>query len=57
MEIPNVNNLNGAPNFGHGVPPIETVPVGEEVIADASSDVGTDIVPDGSSPETPEEAN
>lgn len=20
MEIPNVNNLNGVPNFGHGLP-------------------------------------
>lgn len=39
-ETPNVNNLNGVPNFGHGFP--ENVPV-EEVVADAAAPEGVEI--------------
>jgi len=40
-EQPNVNNLNGVPNFGHGFP--DNVPA-EEVVADAASPEGADVI-------------
>lgn len=56
-EIPNVNNLNGVSNFGHGTPSIASVPNGDIVVEDAASSTGYDILPDGGSPYTPELSN
>lgn len=41
MEDSNVNNLNGVPNFGHGVP--EGVPA-EQIIPEAGAPEGVEIV-------------
>lgn len=38
MEDSNVNNLNGVPNFGHGLPEAHEKDTPEEVIAPESTD-------------------
>lgn len=42
MENPNVNNLNGIPNFGHGfeevVPIVAAVPSIDEVVEDIDTE-------------------
>lgn len=40
MEVPNVNNLNGVPNFGHGVE--EVIPTSEEIASVDEVDMPTE---------------
>lgn len=50
-EQSNVNNLNGVPNFGHGMP---EVPEGEMVMPDAASPEGAEVM-EPEMPQMPQE--
>lgn len=49
METPNVNNLNGVPNFGHGLDPETTIKV--EIAEDPSRSTEGEVIP--TEPEEP----